>query len=235
MTLWCGCAAPGRPKFKPGRRQKENGRLRAAIAERMHEIDRRRVEPLQVLKDENERLVAGAGDRPFDHRRQLPATNFLRREAWQALMRNRDVDQRRKQGSVCRGIELDCGEDRFELGQPQLWRDLRTAEPRARPPEDRMERRVLQQLRRTPFDPRMWPLGQLAAKLFNQPGFADAGLTDNQDELSGAGKSGFRTASQDCEVLFAADERGEKPGASSCAFRRLSAGSDRDLLAQGRP
>ena len=61
----------------------------------------------------------------------------------------------------------------------------------------------------------MWPLGQLAAKLFNQPGFADAGLTDNQDELSGASKSAFRAASQDCEVLFAADERGEKPGASS--------------------
>src|ERR1700722_13737784 len=61
----------------------------------------------------------------------------------------------------------------------------------------------------------MWPLGQLAAKLFNQSGFADAGLTDNQDELSGASKSAFRAASQDCEVLFAADERGEKTGASS--------------------
>ena len=61
----------------------------------------------------------------------------------------------------------------------------------------------------------MWPLGQLAAKLFNQSGFADAGLTDNQDELSGAGKSVFRAASQDREILFAADERGEKPGASS--------------------
>jgi hypothetical protein len=31
-------------------------------------------EPLQVLKDENERLIAGAADRPFDYRRQLPAT-----------------------------------------------------------------------------------------------------------------------------------------------------------------
>src|ERR1700722_1952892 len=61
----------------------------------------------------------------------------------------------------------------------------------------------------------MWPVGQLAPKLFNQPGFADAGLTDNQDELSGASKSASGTARQDCEVLFAADERGEKPGASS--------------------
>src|ERR1700722_15297062 len=61
----------------------------------------------------------------------------------------------------------------------------------------------------------MPPLGQLAAKLFNQPGFADAGLADNQGELSGASKRPFRAASQDCEVLFAANERGEKPGASS--------------------
>ena len=61
----------------------------------------------------------------------------------------------------------------------------------------------------------MWPLGQLAAKLFNQPGFADAGLADNQDELSGASESAFRAASQDCEVFFAADETGEKPSASS--------------------
>src|SRR4029077_1206276 len=145
--------APRRAGFPPGPRQKENGRLRAAIAERTHEIDRRRVEPLQVLKDKDERLIAGAGDRPFDNRRQLLATNLLRRKAWHALRRDRDVNQRCKQGSLWRRIELDGAEDRFELGQPPLGRDLRTAEPRASPPEDRMERRVLQQLRRTPFDP----------------------------------------------------------------------------------
>src|ERR1700742_780754 len=56
----------------------------------------------------------------------------------------------------------------------------------------------------------MSPLGQLAAKLFNQPGFADAGLTDDQNELSGASKSVFRAATQDCKALFAAAKRGEK-------------------------
>src|SRR4029077_18477925 len=127
--------SPGRPKFQPSRRQKENGGLRAAIAERMHEIDRRRVEPLQVLEDKNERLVAGARDRPFDDRSQLPATSLLRRKAWQALRRDRDVDQRRNKGSVNHEINLDGDEERFELGKPPLGRDLRTADPRARPPE----------------------------------------------------------------------------------------------------
>jgi hypothetical protein len=125
---------PGRLEFRPRRRQNEDGRLRASVAQSMHEIDRRRVEPLQVLEDENERLVAGAGDRPFDHRRQLPAASLLRRMAGQALGRDRNVDQRRKQGSVLRGIELDVSEKRFELGQPSLGLHLGTAEPGASPP-----------------------------------------------------------------------------------------------------
>ena len=97
-----------------------------------------------------------------------------------------------------------------------------------------MQRRVLQQLRRTPFDPRVPPLGQLAAKLFDQPGLADARLADDQDELAVARKSAFRAASQDAQVLLAADKRREKLGDVSGAVRRLSAGCDRDSLAQAR-
>ena len=52
--------APGRPEFRSRRRQNQEGHLRAAIAERTHEIDRGRVEPLQILKDKNKRLRARA-------------------------------------------------------------------------------------------------------------------------------------------------------------------------------
>ena len=51
------------------RRQNQERRLCAAVAERTHEIDRGRVEPLQILEDENNRLRSRASDRPFDHRR----------------------------------------------------------------------------------------------------------------------------------------------------------------------
>jgi hypothetical protein len=52
-------------------------------------------------------------------------------------------------------------------------------------------------------------------EILQPAGICRCRLTNNQNELSGASKSAFRAASQDCEVLFAADERGEKPGASS--------------------
>ena len=63
-----------------------------------------------------------------------------------------------------------------------------------------MQRRVLQQLRRSPFDPCVPLVGQLAAKLFKQPGLADPGFADDQDELPVARKSAFRATSQSSEV-----------------------------------
>src|SRR5271166_5559540 len=80
-----------------------------------------------------------------------------------------------------------------------------------------MQRRILQELRRTPFDPRVWRLAELRSKLFDQPGLADAGLADNQHELPFARASAFPAAGQDDDVLFAADERRQKPGALPAA------------------
>ena len=56
-------------------------------------------------------------------------------------------------------------------------------------------------------------LGQLAAKLFDQPGLADAGLAGDQDKLPLARESALRAARKDGEVVFATDKRGEEPGA----------------------
>ena len=78
-------------------------------------------------------------------------------------------------------------------------------------------------------------LGQLAAKLFDQPGLADAGLADNQDKLPVARESALRAARKDGEVVFATDKRGEEPGAPFGAGRRLPARSDRASLARERP
>src|SRR6516164_4175384 len=145
--------APGWPKFRPRRRQNEDRCLRAAIAERPYEIDRGRVEPLQILKDKNKRLRSRAGYRQSGHRRQLPAVKLIRRKAWQAFRWNRNVDERRDQRRMRRGVELDVREDRFELGEAPLRRNLGTAKPSPSPAQERMQRRILQQLRRTPFDP----------------------------------------------------------------------------------
>ena len=56
-------------------------------------------------------------------------------------------------------------------------------------------------------------LGQLAAKLFDEPRLADAGLAGDQDKLALARESALRAARKDGEVVFATDKRGEEPGA----------------------
>src|SRR6516164_4585054 len=80
-----------------------------------------------------------------------------------------------------------------------------------------MQRRILQQLRRTPFDPRVWRVAELPSKLLDQPRLADAGLADNHHELPFPRSGAFPAAGQDADVLFAANERREKPGALPAA------------------
>ena len=48
--------APGRAKFRPRRRDDEQRRLRAALGQRVHEVERRRIGPMQVLEGEHDRL-----------------------------------------------------------------------------------------------------------------------------------------------------------------------------------
>ena len=79
--------------------------------------------------------------------------NLIKRKAWQAFRWNRNVEERRDQRRKLHSIELDVREDRFELGEPPLRRNLSTSKPSPSPAQDRMQRRILQQLRRTPFDP----------------------------------------------------------------------------------
>src|SRR5215475_5398625 len=76
---------------------------------------------------------------------------------------------------------------------------------------------ILQELRRTPFDPRVRHVAELRSKLFDQPGLADARLADDEQELPFARVGPFPAAGQDAKVLFAADKRGEDPGARSAA------------------
>ena len=79
----------------------------------------------------------------------------------------------------------------------------------------------------------MWPLAYPAPKLLNQPGLADAGLADDQDELPFAGESVLRAASQDAEVLLTADKRRGNPrsfSAPSAAYPYDAIGASLDAL-----
>ena len=99
--------APGRAELRPRRRDEEQRRLRAALGQRPHEIERGRIGPVQVLEGDHGRLRPRARQNPGRHRRQLPAPQFLRREFRPAVLRQRNIDQRREQRRVFGRVQAD--------------------------------------------------------------------------------------------------------------------------------
>ena len=99
---------------------------------------------------------------------------------------------------------------RFELGEALFAGDFDAAEARAAPVRDRMQRRVLQQLRGSPLDPGMRRLRQPGAELLDQPRFAEARFADDQRELPFAAARTFPATREDIELLAAADQRGRR-------------------------
>ena len=71
----------------------------------------------------------------------------------------------------------------FEVGKPALRGDLGRAKSLLAPLGQRMQRRVLQQLRGGPFDPGMGRLGETVAKLIDESRLADSGLANDLNEL----------------------------------------------------
>jgi hypothetical protein len=142
-----GAQAPGRTELGTRCREDEERRLHAALGQRLHEIERGRIGPVQVFKRERDRLRSRPGEKPRDERRQLPAAQFLRRKLRCAFLRQRDVDQRRDQGRIFRGVEADEPKRILEVGEAPVGRLIR-AEALASPFGDRMQRRILQELRR---------------------------------------------------------------------------------------
>ena len=84
----------------------------------------------------------------------------------------------------------DRSAEECSQGRPGAARRAsRAAEPLAAPFGDRVQRRILQQLRRRPFDPGVRRLAELRAKLLDEPRLADAGLADDEHELALASRA----------------------------------------------
>jgi len=99
--------APGWTELCPHGRDYEQRRLRAALGERLHQIERGRVGPVQVLEDQHGRLRTRAREIPRRHRRELPSPQFLGREFRRTLFEQRNVDQRRDQGRIFLRVEAN--------------------------------------------------------------------------------------------------------------------------------
>ena len=141
-----GAQAPWRSKLWPRGREDEQRRLRAALGESVHQIERGWVGPVEVLEGERDRLRSRPGDNPRDKRRQLPAPQFLWREIRRVLLWQRDFHQRREQGRIFGGVEADQPKRVLEVGETLARRRLGSSKALAAPFGDRVQRGILQQL-----------------------------------------------------------------------------------------
>ena len=199
--------APGRAELRPRRGDDQQWRLRPALGQRAYEIERSGVRPVQVLESEHDCLRPRGRQNPCRHRRQLPAAQLLWREFRCPVLWQEDIDQGREQRRTFGWIQADQPQCVFKVRETLFGRQVR-AEAVAAPFGDRMQRRILQQLRRRPFDPGVRRVGEFAAKLLDQTRLADAGLTDNQRELALAFVRALPAPGEKTELLLAPDEGG---------------------------
>ena len=145
--------APGRAELGTRGRDHEQRRLRAALGERVDEVERGRVGPVQILDGEDDRLRPCAREKPGRHRRQLPAAQFLGRKLGARSGGSGISTSGASRGACLAGVELHLRERALEVREPPLGGRLGAAEALPSPFGDRVERRVLQELRGGPFDP----------------------------------------------------------------------------------
>ena len=172
-------------------------------------------------KASDDRLRSGACQKQGRHRSQLPASQFLRREFRRAVLRQRDVEQRREQGRIFGRVETDQPQSVLEIGEFLPVGRVGAAVAQPSPFGERVQRRVLQELRGGPFDPGVRRLGEFCAKLLDQTRLADAGLADDLDELTLACQRARPAARQQRKLVLAADERrqGARAAAPAAAAR----------------
>ena len=178
--------APGRAEFRPRRRDDEKRRLRAALGERAQEIERGRVGPVQVFEGEHDRLRSRARQNPGRHRRQLPAPQFLRRE-----FRPRSSGSGTSTSGASRGAysaaSRPISRKVFSRSASVCSSDASAPPKRSRAPfGERVQGRVLQELRGGPFDPGVRRLGELCR------GIPRSGATCRCRARRRSGRTGLR-------------------------------------------
>jgi hypothetical protein len=99
---------------------------------------------------------------------RLTSTQFLRREFRRTLRGQRNVDQRRDQGRVFVRVEANQTQCVLEVGELPLIGRVGATKALSAPFGERVQGRVLQELRGGPFYPSVRRLCEFCAKLFDQ-------------------------------------------------------------------
>ena len=136
--------APGRAKLRPCGRNDQERRLRATLRQHAHEIERGRIGPVQILEGEHDRLRPRARQNPGRYRRQLPASQFFRREFRPAILgRGPSTSSAVRGGAYSSTSRPTEPESILEISKSLFVGRVGAAEPQAAPFHDRMQRRVL--------------------------------------------------------------------------------------------
>jgi hypothetical protein len=119
-------------------------------------------------------------------------------------------------------VEADETQRAFKIGEA-LFDGQILAKSLPAPFDDRMQRRILQQLRGAPFDPGMRRLRQARMELLDEPRLAEAGLAYDQYELAFACSRPVPAAHQEAQFLLTADKGRDR---ASAAPSTAAAGAD---------
>ena len=170
---------------------------------------------------QHHRLSPCARHHQVGQRRQLPAPQFLRRQSQARVPAAAECRAAEPAGSILHRIELDQRQCILQVREALLGGHVGTAETLAAPIGDRVQRRVLQKLRTTPFGPGVRRVAQSGMKFLDQAGFTQSRLADDQHQLALALPRPLPAPHQHGDFLVATDERREMalPGTASAAAR----------------
>ena len=139
---------------------------------------------MQILEGENDRLSSRARQNPGRHRRQLPTPQFLGRRTSHGGPPAGECRPAARAGARIRPRQGRSAQSVLEVGETPLVGRVGAAKAQSAPFGERVQGRVLQELRGGPFDPGVRRLGEFCAELLDEARLADAGLADDLDELT---------------------------------------------------
>ena len=118
---------PRRPELRPRREEQQHRRGGALIDQQLVQLERRGVDPVQILEHDHQRLQARVADRQRRQGAEQPLARHLRcGEHRRVAGGHRDVEQRSQQRQRRLGIEAGHLERARQHGRAHLVGVLRT-------------------------------------------------------------------------------------------------------------
>ena len=162
--------------------------MRAAFGQRLDEVKRRRIGPMQILEGEHDRLVLAPGQKQGDDRDKLPPPRLSSGPNFGAVPRQRNIEQRAHKRRRFLHVELHWASVVFEVGEPPFGsqRPGRRSEPGPTPQLD--ARAYSAAAATSSINPGMRRLTELGRwNSSHESGLSEPGLTDDLDKLALAG------------------------------------------------